>query len=175
MLAALSGAWAFLKGISGMFSIVPGWVWASMCAGLLTTSCIEKTRFEHLRDKVVVDQAQGKIDAAKSAAIAADKALTKYAEQQKVANDALQNANKIAVAARIDAGAARVQLNSLSDTITDLSARRSATIEAADRDARTARKLLDSCSKEYLFVAERADGHYADSLKLFGWPTSTPR
>jgi hypothetical protein len=171
----ISGLW---KAANGLLSMIPPIILALALAGAMATGCIEKTRFDHLTKTVAADKkamavadAQAKIDNAKEAKLFAEKALSQTIELQKIANETLAKANQKAIVNAHAASRARTELDRLREqTASDRAKLSNATCEAARQYAATASQLLDQCSREYLELAKKADGHAVDAGMIEAWP-----
>jgi hypothetical protein len=171
----VSGLW---KAANGLLSIIPPIILALALAGALATSCVEKTRFDHLTKTVksekaaqsVVD-AQAQIDRANAVKTALIEAKRDSDKLQKVKDEALTKANQKAIVNANAAASARTELDRLREqTTSDRTKLSHATREAARQYATTASELLDNCTREYLDLAKKADGHAVDAGMIEAWP-----
>lgn len=171
----LTGAW---KAVNGLLSIMPPIILALALAGALATSCVEKTRFDHLTKTVAsdkkaraVEDAQAKINAANAVTTALQAAKIESEKLQKVKDDALTKANSQLRAKSVDADRSRTELASLRDQTANDRLRMSKASKQAVADyAATASQLLDNCSREYQELADKAQGHAIDAGMIEAWP-----
>jgi chromosome segregation ATPase len=147
-----------------IFDVVPGIVWAAICAGLLITSGVSYVRMVHAQGEVV--RLEAAADAAKALAAkraqeqeraAREKERQLQTEVERISHEAEENDRQL----RARMVAAGRELARLRDDINRLNSRATpADPEAAAyaREAGVARELLGACAERYSGVAQEADG-----------------
>jgi hypothetical protein len=81
----------FLKAIAGLAGIVPGWIWAAICAGLVATSC----NTGHQRDKALLGLADLKADVQEKEATRSEVARLAEAGRRQSERDLASTLNTI--------------------------------------------------------------------------------
>lgn len=175
----------------GIFGTVTGFfggggLWAYAAVAAITAATVgfgayevadwrinsNKLDFERVIAKRDAQDASDKLEATRALVRAADKAMTKTLDLQRITNEAIDHANQKTIIAIRDAAAARAESDGLRNTITaraaDLSrASRTSVLEYANALG----ELLNACSREREEFAGKADGHAIDALKLWeAWP-----
>ena len=122
--------------------------------------------------KMATQLTQVKLEAQKEKADGLQKALDQTATWKKEYDDAIKEAKSRVVRNGALAAAARAESDRLRDQLANTNARlATAPVDAVRRYATTASAVLDECQREYQGMAEKADGHAADTLKLQqAWP-----
>lgn len=139
-----------------VFDLIPGVVWAIVCAGLALLLGVQTMRYSHLdaTHKAYKAEVTTATLESEQKARATEQSLRQQVER--IAANAQERQTQLA-RRTADASAA---LAGLRDTIYRLDARPAAANSVAasvDHEARTARELLGACATEYRSVAEGAD------------------
>lgn len=146
-----------------VFDMVPGVVWAAMCAVLLGASALSyarlkgaQTELAQVRAEFATYKSEVAENTRKAEAEARVKEQAMQRQAERVANEAAKK--QTVLAAR--AATTELVAGQLRDEITRLNGRPTPTdpvAAAIAREASTARKLLGACSEEYRSVAQGAD------------------
>jgi hypothetical protein len=133
----------------------------ALAVGLLTGWTANGWRLNGKIDEMVLEHTQ-------ALQVATQKALDETTRMQGEKDAAVQKAAAQAQRNMADANSARSERDRLRD---DLVASRSTFSEATDASlvkyASTLSVVFEQCSREYLAVAEKADGHATDAESLF--------
>jgi len=133
----------------------------ALAVGLLTGWTANGWRLNGKIDEMVLEHTQ-------ALQLATQKALDETTRMQGEKDAAVQKAAAQAQRNMADANSARNERDRLRD---DLVASRSTFSEATDASlvkyASTLSVVFEQCTREYLTVAEKADGHATDSQSLF--------
>jgi hypothetical protein len=156
-----------VKVFADLFDIVPGWIWAVVCAACVTWGGANQYRVQAARS----DLAQ--LQAAQAEAIVAAQAAA--AEQtlslQRTKDEAIAEAENRAAANAVAAGRARTELDRLRKQATTGAGDASATHAACTQYAAAATDVLNECGSALQSLAATADGHVNDIRTLTGaWP-----
>lgn len=139
-----------------VFDLVPGFVWAAICAVLLLFTGVSYVRMTHAKAELAEYRTVVAENTRQAEAAARAKEQAMRNQVDRIANNAAKN--QTVLAARV----ATTQLiaGQLRDDIERLNARPAPTdaeSAAIAGEARTARKLLGACAEEYRSVAQAAD------------------
>ena len=178
----------FFKGIFGAFTgfFGGGGLWAYAAVAALTAATVgfgaykvadwridsNKFEFQQVIAKRDAQDATDKLEASRALLRASERAMTKTADLQRIADEALERANQKTIVANRDAAASRAESDGLRNTI----ATRAPDLPGASHAslvgyANTLGELLGTCSREREEFAGKADGHAIDALKLWeSWP-----
>jgi len=133
----------------------------ALAVGLLTGWTANGWRLNGKIDEMVLEHTQ-------AVQVATQKALDETTRMQGEKDAAIKKAMAQSQRNMADASAARNERDRLRD---DLVASRSAIANATDTSiaeyASTLSVVFEQCTREYLTVAEKADGHATDSQSLF--------
>ncbi len=153
--------------IAGLFNIIPGFIWALVCAGLFGWGGINAYRVNSVKAEIA------DLKAAHSMALAdaLTNAKTESDRLQKVKDDALAKAEKRASDNKVAAGRARTELDRLRRTVADASSSTDPACKAIADRAATLGDVFGECAGELTEVARKADAHASD-LRTFqeSWP-----
>jgi hypothetical protein len=159
---------AAINAVSALTKLIPSWIWALLCAGLLATAGTQSYRLNSLRAQVAEDEL------ARSRALVAqmDRAQEETQRLQGVKDAEAKLSQERRNALEADAGAARRELDGLRQ---HLAATRAGmpgdTLAAAAARADTRGAVFEACAAEYLSVARSAGGHLEDALEHHRtWP-----
>ena len=146
-----------------IFDVVPGVVWAALCAALVVATGFSYVRLKNAQAEVFRVEAQFstyKAEVAentrKAEAEARIKEQAMQRQSERVANEVAKKQSVLAARA----STTELVAGQLRDEIARLNSRPAPTdpsIAAIAREASTARKLLGTCSTEYRGVAQGAD------------------
>lgn len=156
----------FLK----IFDIVPGWLYALICAGALAWGGAQTWRVHSLKSDVAsIKQAQAE------ALAAAEKAAREETDRlQGVKDAAIAEAERRARDNAAAAGRAQSELARLRNLLSKVPSDSAdpACKAAADRAAAIG-ELLGTCSERYTDVAGKADAHASDLRTFYdAWPAN---
>jgi hypothetical protein len=133
----------------------------ALAVGLLTGWTANGWRLNGKIDEMVLEHTQ-------AVQVATQKALDETTRMQEEKDAAVQKAVALAQRNKADAASARSERDRLRD---DLVASRSTFSEATDTSlaqyTNTLSVVFEECTREYLAVAEKADGHATDAQSLF--------
>lgn len=139
-----------------VFDLVPGFVWAAICAVLLLVSGVSYVRMTNAKGELATYRAEVAENTRKAESAARAKEQAMRTQVDRIAQNAAKKQTELA--SRVaDASASAA---SLRDDIERLNARPAPAdpqSAAFANEARTARQLLGSCTKEYRSVAQAAD------------------
>lgn len=139
-----------------VFDLVPGFVWAAICAALLLVSGVSYVRMINAKGELATYRAEVAENTRKAESAARDKERAMRTQVDRIANNAAKKQTELA--SRVADAAASAA--SLRDDIERLNARPAPTdaqSAAFAGEARIARQLLGSCTQEYRSVAQVAD------------------
>ena len=159
-----------MSAILGLFSIVPGWVWALITAGAMATSCVQTTRLSVEKASIATER----LEYAKAALKAVEVAQAETLRLQGIKDEALKKANLRANANKVAAAAAGAERDSLRDELAAASAKLpSLSHQACLARADAISAVFEQCSRDFEGMARKAQGHANDALTLDeAWPTS---
>lgn len=146
-----------------IFDIVPGVVWAAMCAVLLGASALSYVRLKSAQSEVAEVRAEFstyKSEVAENTRKAEAEARTKEQAMQRQAERVAHEVAKKQTVLAARAATTELVAGQLRDEIARLNARPAPAdpvAAAIAREAATARQLLGACSEEYRSVAQGAD------------------
>jgi len=133
----------------------------ALAVGLLTGWTANGWRLNGKIDEMVLEHTQ-------AVQVATQKAMDETTRMQGEKDAAVQKAVALAQRNKADAASARSERDRLRD---DLVASRSTFAEATDTSlaeyTNTLSVVFEQCTREYLAVAEKADGHATDAENLF--------
>ena len=133
----------------------------ALAVGLLTGWTANGWRLNAKIDEMVLEHTQAVL-------VATQQAAEQTAKMQEEKDAAVQKAVALAQRNKADAASARSERDRLRD---DLVASRSTFAEATDTSlaqyTNTLSVVFEQCTREYLAVAEKADGHATDAENLF--------
>ena len=138
------------------FDLVPGFVWAIVCAVLLATTGTSYVRMKSAQSDLASYRAEVAENTAQAQAQARAQEQAMHQQAQRIAHDAAKKQTVLAARAATSDLIAR----SLRDEIDRLNARPAPADPGAAahaREARTARELLGACADRYKDVARAAD------------------
>lgn len=147
-----------MKALAALFDIVPGWVWALICAGFLGWGTVNTFRLQGYR----ADLAQLKADQAIAASEAQRRASAQTRTLQENKDAAIAQAEQRAETNRVAAAGARTELDRLRQQSASGASNAGSSIAACTHYAATANAVLDECAGALVSLAEAADGHVND-------------
>lgn len=139
-----------------LLDVIPGFVWAGICAFLLLFSGVAYYRMNSAKMELATYKADVAENTRQAEAAARAKEQAMRTQVDRIANNAAKKQTELA--SRVADAAASAA--SLRDDIERLNARPTPAdpqSAAFANEARTARQLLGSCTKEYRSVAQAAD------------------
>jgi phage-related minor tail protein len=156
-----------MKAFTVLFDIVPGWIWAMVCAGLFGWGGVNAYRVNSAQN----DLAQLKAAQAEAIVAAQTQAAEQTASLERTKNEAIQQAQARAAENAAAAGRAKSELARLRESAA-AGARHAGTSSGACTEyAATATDVLNECGGALVELAATADGHVNDIKTLTGsWP-----
>lgn len=139
-----------------LLDVIPGFVWAGICAFLLLFSGVAYYRMNSAKMELATYKADVAENTRKAEAQARAKEQAMRTQVDRIANNAAKKQTELAARA----ATSDVVNRELRDTVERLNARPAPTdaqSAAYAIEASTARKLLGSCTTEYRSVAQAAD------------------
>lgn len=156
-----------MKALAIIFDIVPGWMYALICAGLFGWGGINQYRANSAQATI----AQMKSDHAEAVNIAQQQAADQTKSLQEQKDAAIQEAQTRAAENAAAAGRARSELDRLRKQSAGGVGQAGASHAACVEYAAAANDVLGECAGALAFLAEKADGHVNDIRTLTGaWP-----
>lgn len=156
-----------MNAIAGLFNIVPGVIWAAICAGLFGWGGINQYRVNSAQAEI----AQMKADHAEAVNIAQQQAADQTKSLQEQKDAAIQESQTRAAENAAAAGRARSELDRLRKQSAGGVGQARASHAACVEYAAAANDVLGECAGALAFLAEKADGHVSDIRTLTGaWP-----
>jgi phage-related minor tail protein len=156
-----------MKAFTVLFDIVPGWIWAMVCAGLFGWGGVNAYRVNSAQN----DLAQFKAAQAEAIVAAQTQAAEQTASLERTKNEAIKQAQSRAAENAAAAGRAKSELARLRES-SAIGARHASTSSGACTEyATTATDVLNECGGALVELAATADGHVNDIKTLTGsWP-----
>lgn len=156
-----------MNAIAGLFNIVPGIVWAAICAGLFGWGGINAYRVNSAQATI----AQMKADQAVAVSEASRRAQSISNDLQRTKDEAISQAQTRAAENAAAAGRARSELDRLRKQSAGGVGQARASHAACVEYAAAANDVFGECAGALAFLAEKADGHVSDIRTLTGaWP-----
>ncbi len=156
-----------MKALSALFDIVPGIVWAAICAALLGWGGVNAYRVSAAKTDLATLKAQH----AQALADAVTSAMAESERLQKVKDDAIAEAEKRAHENAAVAGRTRAELERLRRTVASAVTSADPACKAIADRAAALGDVFGECAGELTEVARKADAHASD-LRTFqqAWP-----
>lgn len=156
-----------MNAIAGLFNIVPGIVWAAICAGLFGWGGINAYRVNSAQAEI----AELKEQHAQALVVAQEQAAEQTKSLQEQKDAAIAQAQTRAKENAAAAGRARSELDRLRQQSASGAGNAGASIEACTNYATAANTVLNECAGALVSLAEVADGHVND-LRTYtdSWP-----
>lgn len=156
-----------MSAIAGLFNIIPGVIWAAICAGLFGWGGINQYRVNSAQMTI----AQMKADQAVAVSEASRRAQSISNDLQRTKDEAIAQAQTRADENAAAAGRARTELDRLRKQSASGSRDAGASLEACTEYATAANTVLNECASALVSLAEASDGHVND-LRTFtdSWP-----
>ncbi len=156
-----------MKAITALLDVVPGWIWAIVCAGLFSWGGVNAYRVNSAQN----DLAQMQKDQAVAVSEASRRALSVSTTLQRTKDAAIAEAQTRAEQNAAAAGRARTELDRLRKQATTGAGNASTTHAACTEYATAATDVLGECAGALQSLAATADGHVNDIRTLTGaWP-----
>lgn len=156
-----------MNAIAGLFNIVPGIVWAAICAGLFGWGGINAYRVNSAQAEI----AELKEQHAQALVVAQEQAAEQTKSLQEQKDAAIAQAQTRAKENAAAAGRARSELDRLRKQSAGGVGQAGASHAACVEYAAAANDVLGECAGALAFLAEKADGHVNDIRTLTGaWP-----
>lgn len=156
-----------MSSIAGLFNIIPGVIWAAICAGLFGWGGINAYRVNSAQTTI----AQMKADQAVAVSEASRRAQSISNDLQRTKDEAIAQAKTRAAENAAAAGRARTELERLRQQSASGASDAGASIEACTQYATAANTVLNECAGALVSLAEVADGHSSDVRTLTdSWP-----
>jgi hypothetical protein len=156
-----------MKAFTVLFDIVPGWIWAMVCAGLFGWGGVNAYRV----NSVQADLAQMQKDQAVAVSEASRRALSVSNTMQRTKDEAIKQATTRAAENAAAAGRAKSELARLRESSAAGARHASTSSGACTEYAATATDVLNECGGALVELAATADGHVNDIKTLTGsWP-----
>jgi len=153
--------------IAGLFNIVPGIIWAAICAGLFGWGGINAYRVNSAQN----DLAQFKATQAEAIVAAQTQAAEQTASLERTKDEAIKAAQTRAAENAAAAGRAKSELARLRESSAAGASNAVTSIAACSEYTATANTVLNECAGALVELAEKADGHSSDVRTLTGsWP-----
>jgi ribosomal protein L16 Arg81 hydroxylase len=157
-----------MKAFAALFEIVPGILWAAICAGLFAWGGINAARVGSIK----TDLAELKAAHAQALTQATEAARTESERLQRIKDEAINEAQTRAQENAVAAGRARTELDRLRRAIANgaTTSADPACKATADRAA-TLGDVFGECAGELTEMGRKADAHASD-LRTFhdAWP-----
>jgi len=156
-----------MNAIAGLFNIVPGIIWAAICAGLFGWGGINAYRVNSAQN----DLAQFKATQAEAIVSAQKQAAEQTASLERTKNEAIKAAQNRAAENAAAAGRAKSELARLRESSAAGASNAITSIAACSEYTATANTVLNECSAALVELGQVADGHVSDIKTLTGsWP-----
>jgi hypothetical protein len=156
-----------MKAFAMLFDIVPGWIWAIVCAGLFGWGGINAYRVNSAQ----ADLAQMQKDQAVAVSEASRRALSVSNTMQRKKDEAIKQATTRAAENAAAAGRAKSELARLRESSAIGAGNAVTSIAACSEYTATANAVLNECAGALVELAVQADGHASDVRTLTGsWP-----
>jgi hypothetical protein len=153
--------------IAGLFNIVPGIIWAAICAGLFGWGGINA----YLVNSAQNDLAQFKATQAEAIVAAQKQAAEQTASLERTKDEAIKAAQTRAAENAAAAGRAKSELARMRESSAAGASNAVTSIAACSEYTATANTVLNECAGALVDLAEKADGHVNDIRTLTGsWP-----
>lgn len=156
-----------MKAFTALLDIVPGWMYALICAGLFGWGGINAYRVNSAQTTI----AQMKADQAVAVSEASRRAQSISNDLQRTKDEAIAQAQTRAKENAAAAGRARSELDRLRQQSASGASDASTSLEACTEYATAANTVLNECAGALVSLAEIADGHASD-LRTYtdSWP-----
>lgn len=156
-----------MKALAAIFDVVPGFLWAAICAGLFGWGGINAYRVNSAQTTI----AQMKADQAVAVSEASRRAQSISNTLQRTKDEAIAQAQTRAAENAAAAGRARSELDRLRQQSASGAGNAGASLQACTEYAASANTVLNECSGALVSLAEVADGHVND-LRTYtdSWP-----
>jgi hypothetical protein len=155
-----------------LLDLIPKWVWVALVAALSATSC--KLKLDNTGLTLEIEKHATKIAQLEtSIQVANADAARQSADMERAARAAEQAQVARAAANRRDSVAASAELERLRIALSAFSAKPAAAVAEAPRtdDTNPIPELFLDCSRRYVELAGKADGHANDAKTLMdAWP-----
>jgi hypothetical protein len=158
-----------MKPILDLLDLLPGWLWAAICAGALGWGGAQTWRVHSLKsDIAAIKQAQAE------AVAAAEKAAREESDRlQGVKDAAIAEAEKRAATNAAAAGRAQSELVRLRNILAAASNSTDPACKAAADRAAAISTVFGECSTELVEMGRRADAHASDLRTFYdAWPAN---
>lgn len=156
-----------MSAIAGLFNLIPGILWAAICAGLFGWGGINAYRVNSAQTEI----AQMQKDQAVAVSEASRRALSVSNTLQRTKDEAIKAAQTRAAENAAAAGRAKSELARLRESSAIGAGHASTSDSACTQYAATANTVLNECAGALVELAEKADGHSSDVRTLTGsWP-----
>lgn len=156
-----------MSAIAGLFNLIPGIIWAAICAGLFGWGGINAYRVQSAQS----DLAQFKATQAEAIVAAQTEAASRTASLERTKDEAIKAAQTRAAENAAAAGRAKSELARLRESSTIGAGHASTSDSACTEYAATANTVLNECAGALVELATVADGHVSDVRTLTGsWP-----
>jgi ABC-type transporter Mla subunit MlaD len=156
-----------MNAIAGLFNIIPGIVWAAICAGLFGWGGVNQYRVHSAQTEIATIKAEH----AQALTDAVTNARTESDRLQKVKDDALAEAETRAKDNAAAAGRTRFELDRLRRTIAGAATSTDPACKAIADRAAALGDVFGECAGELTEMGRKADAHASD-LRTFqaAWP-----
>lgn len=156
-----------MKALAAIFDIVPGFLWAAICAGLFGWGGINAYRVNSAKAEI----AELKEQHAQAMVVAQEQAAEQTRSLQEQKDEAIAQAQTRAKENAAAAGRARSELERLRQQSASGASDAGDSIEACTNYATAANTVLNECAGALVSLAEVADGHVND-LRTYtdSWP-----
>lgn len=156
-----------MNAIAALCNIVPGFLWAAICAGLFGWGGINAYRVNSAQN----DLAQMQKEQAVAVSEASRRALSVSNALQRKKDEAIDAAQTRAAENAAAAGRAKSELARLRESSAAGASNAVTSIAACSEYTATANTVLNECAGALVELAEKADGHSSDVRTLTGsWP-----
>ncbi len=153
--------------IAGLFNIIPGVIWFTICAGLFIWGGINDYKVNSAQN----DLAQFKATQAEAIVTAQKQAAEQTASLERTKDEAIKAAQTRAAENAAAAGRAKSELARLRESSAAGASNAITSIAACSEYTATANTVLNECAGALVELAEKADGHSSDVRTLTGsWP-----
>jgi Tfp pilus assembly protein FimV len=153
--------------IAGLFNIVPGIIWAAICAGLFGWGGINAYRVNSAQN----DLAQFKATQAEAIVSAQKQAAEQTASLERTKDEAIKAAQTRAAENAAAAGRAKSELARMRESSAAGASNARTSDSACTQYATAATTVLNECSAALVELGQVADGHVSDIKTLTGsWP-----
>jgi hypothetical protein len=147
-----------MKAITALLDVVPGWIWAIVCAGLFAWGGVNQYRVVSAK----ADLSDLKASHAQALVEAQQAATEQTAQLQEKKDAAIAEAEKRAVENAVAAGRARTELGRLRSASATGAGNAGTSDAACVAYASAATDVLNECGSALVDLAQAADGHVAD-------------